>query len=168
MARSSTEAEYRALAQTASDLVWLQQLFTELCLPSSIPHVLWCDNKSAIALASNPVFHARTKHIELDYHFIREQVLAGNISLFHISSEAQIADIFTKALSVSRFQQLKTKLMVSAPPLSLRGSVKENKCEERASSSVGDAQDSTSSSTASSGYSSARRLHDCNKLLTGG
>lgn len=117
MARSSTEAEYRALAQTASDLVWLQQLLTEWHVSTSKPPVLWCDNTSAISLASNPVFHARTKHIELNYHFIREQVLAKQIVLHHVSSDAQIADIFTKALSVSRFQLLKTKLMVSEPPI---------------------------------------------------
>ncbi|XP_058217465.1 uncharacterized mitochondrial protein AtMg00810-like [Rhododendron vialii] len=76
VARSSTEAEYRAMAHTAADLVWIQQLLTELKVPISPPHVLWCDNRFAIALANNPVFHARTKHIELDYHFIREQVLA--------------------------------------------------------------------------------------------
>lgn len=113
------------MAQTASDLVWLQQFFSELHIPSSTPHGLWCDNKSAIALACNPVFHARTKHIELDYHFIREQVLNRQIVLYHISSEAQLANIFTKALSVSRFQLLKSKLMVANPPIRLRGGVKE-------------------------------------------
>lgn len=126
VARSSTEAEYRAMAQTASDLVWLQQLFSKLHIPSSTPHVLWCDNKSAIALACNPVFHARTKHIELDYHFIREQVLNRQIVLYHMSSEAQLVDIFTKALSVSRFQLLKSKLMVANPPICLWGGVKED------------------------------------------
>ncbi|XP_058217532.1 uncharacterized mitochondrial protein AtMg00810-like [Rhododendron vialii] len=124
VACSSTEAEYRAMAQTASDLVWLQQLFSELLIPSSTPHVLWCDNKSAIALACNPVFHARTKHIEIDYHFIKEQVLNHHIVLYHISSEAQIADIFTKPLSVSKFQLLKSKLMVGNPPMSLKEGVK--------------------------------------------
>lgn len=72
MARSSPEAEYKAMAQTTIDLVWIQQLLSELQISISPPHVLWCDNKSAMALASNPVFHARTKHIEIDYHFIRE------------------------------------------------------------------------------------------------
>lgn len=152
VARSSTEAEYRAMAHTATDLVWLQQLFTELLIPSSTPHVLWCDNKSAIALACNPVFHARTKHIEIDYHFIREQVLNHHIALCHISSEAQIADIFTKALSVSRFQLLKSKLMVGNPPMSLQGSVKETEDaavtvgSTTADSSLHDVQDKSTSS----------------------
>lgn len=113
------------MAHTASDLVWLQQLFSELHISLASPPVLWCDNKSAIALASNPVFHARTKHIEIDYHFIHEQVLRKSIVLAHICSEEQIADIFTKALSVYRFQALKSKLKVGEPPLSLQGAVKE-------------------------------------------
>lgn len=73
VARSSTEAEYRARAQTTKDLVWIQ-LLTELHMPISPPHVLCCDKKSTMALALNPIFHARTKHIEIDYHSIREQV----------------------------------------------------------------------------------------------
>ncbi|XP_058217520.1 uncharacterized mitochondrial protein AtMg00810-like [Rhododendron vialii] len=136
VARSSTEAEYRAMAQTASELVWLQQLFSELLIPSSTPHVLWCDNKSAIALACNPVYHARTKHIELDYHFIREQVLNNQVVLYHINSEAQLADIFTKPLSVSRFQLLKSKLMVANPPMCLQGSVKESNVADQSSTTA--------------------------------
>lgn len=119
VARSSTEAEYRAMAQTAADLVWIQQLLSELHIPISPPHILWCDNRSAMTLASNPVFHARTKHIEIDYHFIREQVLATKLVLCFIGSTAQVADIFTKGLGVSRFLFLKSKLMVGSPPMSL-------------------------------------------------
>ena len=77
---------------------------------------LWCDNLSAIALASNPVFHARTKHIEVDYHYVREQVLAKNIVISHVSTTDQVADILTKPLAASRFLLLKYKLMVSADP----------------------------------------------------
>lgn len=124
------------MAHTATDLVWLPQLFSELHIPSSTPHVLWCDEKSAIALACNPVFHARTKHIEIDYHFICEQVLSNHIALYHISSEAQIVDIFTKALSVSRFQLLKSKLMVGNPPMRLQGSVKESTTADPSSEEV--------------------------------
>lgn len=89
VARSSTEAEYRAMTQTATDLVWIQHLLSELKVPITSPPVLWCDNKSAMALASNPVFHARTKHIEIDYHFIREQ--AQKLVLYFISSQARSA-----------------------------------------------------------------------------
>lgn len=81
VSRSSIEAEYRAMANTAANLIWIQQLLAELHLHIPSPHVLWCDNKSTISLASNPVFRARTKHIEIDYYFIREQVLAKKFCL---------------------------------------------------------------------------------------
>lgn len=84
------------MAQTAADLVWIHQLLSKLHMPLHPPHVLWCDNRSAMALASNPVFHARTKHIELDYHFVRDQVLANKLVLYFITSTAQIDDVFTK------------------------------------------------------------------------
>lgn len=123
VARSSTEAEYRALAQTTAELMWLQQLLKDLCVSLDGVPVIFCDNLSAIALASNPIFHARTKHIEVDYHFIREKVLAKQVCVQHVSSEAQTADVFTKPLSVARFQHLTSKLMVKPLPLSLRGAV---------------------------------------------
>lgn len=85
--------------------------------------LLWCDNRFAMALASNPVFHARTKHIEIDYHYIREQVLAKQLDLHFVGSCNQHADIFTKGLPVSRFLLLKAKLMVGSPPMSLKGGV---------------------------------------------
>lgn len=123
-ARSSTKAEYRSLAHTAADITWLQQLLVELHVSSSQIPVIWCDNLSAIALASNPIFHARTKHVEIDYHFIREKVLAKQIVVQHVGTSDQIADVFTKSLSVARFDFLKAKLMVVTTPMSLQGSIK--------------------------------------------
>ena len=75
VSRSSIEAEYRALASTAAELAWLRTLFKDLKL--FLPHipVIWCDNNSALALASNPMFYSRTKHIEVDYHYVRGCVL---------------------------------------------------------------------------------------------
>jgi len=96
-------------------------LFKELCIPLSVAPVLWCDNISALALASNPVFHARTKHIEVDYHFVREKVLNRDILIKFISTLDQVADVFTKGLSSARFHFLKSKLLVVPPPISLRG-----------------------------------------------
>ena len=116
VALSSTEAEYRALAQTATELAWLDSLFSELGVKfSSIP-IIWCDNVSAGALASNPVFHARTKHIEIDAHYIREQVLAKNLTVQYVPSKLQIVDILTKALLFVQFAELRQKLIVIVVP----------------------------------------------------
>jgi hypothetical protein len=125
VSRSSTEAEYYALAFTTADLFWIRMLLKDLGI--SLPYVptLWCDNVSAIALASNPVFHARTKHIEVDYYFVREKVVNRDISVTFISSGDQIADVFTKGLASPHFLLLKSKLMV-VTPIRLRGAVRIN------------------------------------------
>ncbi|KAK6140717.1 hypothetical protein DH2020_025535 [Rehmannia glutinosa] len=119
VARSSTEAEYRSMAVATTDLVWIQALFAELGLHLESPAVLWCDNSSAISLASNPVFHQRTKHIEIDIHFIREKVQNKVVDVRFIPSESQIADRLTKPLSLQRFQFLCSKLSLTSFPGSL-------------------------------------------------
>jgi hypothetical protein len=123
VSQSSTKSEYRALALTTADLFWIWLLFKDLGI--SLPSVptLWCDNVSAIALASNPVFHAQTKHIEVDYHFVREKVVNHDISVKFITLGDQIVDVFTKGLASAQFLLLKFKLMV-VPPISLRGAVR--------------------------------------------
>jgi hypothetical protein len=104
VARSSTESEYRALAQVAAEISWIQALLGELEFPlPSIP-VTWCDNMSANALASNPVSHARTKHIELDVHYVRDKVLHNDLKVLYIPTSDQIADCLTKPLTHTRFQ----------------------------------------------------------------
>lgn len=125
ISRSSTEAEYHALAHTVAKLSWLQMLMRDFSIVLPSLPVLWCDNLGALALASNPVFHARSKHIAIDYHFIREKVATKQLLLRHVSSMDQVADVFTKPLSVSRFQYLKDKLVVRSfgSPTSLRGNV---------------------------------------------
>ena len=85
--------------------------------------VIYCDNMSSIQLARNPVFHARTKHIEVHYHFVREKVLVGEIDLAYVSTHEQIADIFTKALGAEKLQMFRSLLGVAEMELSLRGSV---------------------------------------------
>ncbi|KAK6156620.1 hypothetical protein DH2020_010868 [Rehmannia glutinosa] len=110
VARSSTEAEYRSMAVATTDLIWIQSLFDELGLHIESPTVLWCDNSSAISLASNPVFHQRTKHIEIDIHFIREKVRDKIIDIHFVPSESQITDVLTKPLSLARFQFLCSRL----------------------------------------------------------
>ena len=115
VSRSSTEAEYRALASGAAELAWLRQVLCDLGVVLHHAPTMWCDNTSAIALASNPVFHSRTKHIEVDYHFVRERVVRGDLHLQFISTDDQLADLFTKPLSTQRFQRLTSKLMFSTP-----------------------------------------------------
>ncbi|GJY44007.1 putative RNA-directed DNA polymerase [Tanacetum coccineum] len=103
VSRSSTEAEYKALADTVVELTWLQALLHELGIRSSSTHILWCYNLGATYLSANPIFRARTKHVEIDYHFVREKVAQGDLRVKHISKHDQIADIFTKPLPTPRF-----------------------------------------------------------------
>ena len=126
VARSSTEAEYRSLANTAAELSWVCKILQDISFPILKPPVIFCDNKSVIALAFNPVFHARTKHVEIDYHYIREKVLSGQVSVHYVASLHQFADIFTKSLPSNRFIELTSKLSVRSPSnFSLRGCVKD-------------------------------------------
>jgi hypothetical protein len=81
VSRSSTEAEYRSMALATTEMYWLRMLLKELQVPLPSPPTLWCDNSGALALASNPVFHARTKHIGVDFHFIREKVINRDTKL---------------------------------------------------------------------------------------
>ncbi|KAM1319725.1 hypothetical protein ACFX2H_004687 [Malus domestica] len=104
VSRSSTEAEYRALATAAAELDWIKQLLTVLHLAIPSSPVLFCDNMSAIALSSNPVLHQRTKHIEVDIYFVRERVAKKHLEVQFVSSSEQYANIFTKGLSTPLFQ----------------------------------------------------------------
>ncbi|PKU60478.1 Retrovirus-related Pol polyprotein from transposon TNT 1-94 [Dendrobium catenatum] len=121
VAKSSTEAEYRALSSATSDIIWLRRLLDDFSLPQSKPTSIYCDNTSAIALAHNPVFHARTKHIEIDYHFISQHIQQKAISISHINTQDQIADILTKPLSPLRFSQLRDKLTIRSTSAEFEG-----------------------------------------------
>ena len=103
--------EYRALAHVCAETVWIAHLFFDIRLPLHRPITLYCDNLSTTYMASNPVFHARTKHIELDYHFVRERVVSGSHIVRFVPSADQTADIFTKGLHKHRFEFLRSKLV---------------------------------------------------------
>jgi histone deacetylase 1/2 len=114
VARSSTEAEYRSLAQAVAEVLWLQSLLCELKIQFNIPLVL-CDNQSTVALAHKSVIHARSKHMELDIFFVREKVLSKVLIVSHIPAQHQYADLLTKALSPKRFLLPRSKLNVADP-----------------------------------------------------
>uniref|UniRef100_A0A2N9I804 Reverse transcriptase Ty1/copia-type domain-containing protein n=1 Tax=Fagus sylvatica TaxID=28930 RepID=A0A2N9I804_FAGSY len=112
VSRSSTEFEYHAVAQAATEIVWLQSLLSKLGILPSTPPILWYDNIGATYLAANPIFHARTKHIEIDVHYVRDLVSAKALSIRFVSSKDQIADTFTKPLPTTKFNFLRDNLNV--------------------------------------------------------
>jgi hypothetical protein len=98
VSRSSAEAEYRAIANAVAETCWLRQLLKELRRPPARATLVFCDNVSAQYLACNPVQHQRTKHAEIDLHFVRDKVAIGEVKVLHVPSESQFGDIFTKGL----------------------------------------------------------------------
>lgn len=112
VSKSSTEAEYRAMSAACSEIIWLRGLLAELGYSQAQPTPLHADNTSAIQIAANPVYHERTKHIEVDCHSIREAFDRLVITLPHVSTTLQIADIFTKSMSCQRHNFLVGKLML--------------------------------------------------------
>ncbi|RVW12946.1 Retrovirus-related Pol polyprotein from transposon RE2 [Vitis vinifera] len=110
VARSSAEAEFRAMAQGICEGIWLNRLLEELRVPLKHPMVLYCDNQAAISIAKNPVHHDRTKHVEIDRHFIKEKIEEGVFKVSYTPTNCQTADILTKALARVNFEDLTEKL----------------------------------------------------------
>jgi hypothetical protein len=110
VSRSSAEAEYRSMATTTCELKWLKGILSNLGVVHDEPMIIHCDSQAAIHIAKNPVFHERTKHIEVDCHFVRNEVLKNNIRPIYVSTTTQLADIFTKALGRTQFEFLLGKL----------------------------------------------------------
>ncbi|XP_071704401.1 uncharacterized protein [Rutidosis leptorrhynchoides] len=99
VSRSSAEAEYRAMGAVTCELIWILKLLTELKLKNLIPMKMFCDNSPAIQIAANPVYHERTKHFDIDWHYVRDKVSSGVIKIEKINSNLNTADLFTKGLT---------------------------------------------------------------------
>ncbi|XP_021618765.1 uncharacterized mitochondrial protein AtMg00810-like [Manihot esculenta] len=129
VARSSTEAEYRSMAHTAAELTWLEYLLKDLQVFPEKPPILYGDNLSALHLTINPVLHSRSKHVALDYHYVRERVAQGVLITRYIPLAYQIADIFTKSMTKTRLAQFRRKLCLH-PGHSLRGDIRSGSHKE--------------------------------------
>lgn len=126
VSRSSIEAKYMSLAHATVEVLLLKLLVNELHIHQTRPPTIWVDNLSTIFLSTNPVLNARTKHVEIDLHFIREKIISKSILVQHIPSHDQIADILTKPLSFQSFTRLRNKLQVFDPTsLGLKRNVKD-------------------------------------------
>jgi hypothetical protein len=111
VALSTAEAEYVAVGQCCTQLLWMRKILRDFVYNlSKVP--LICDNESAIHLADNPVEHSRTKQIDIRHHFLRDHQQRGDIDVCHISTENQLADIFTKPLDEKRLYRLHSELNV--------------------------------------------------------
>lgn len=111
VARSSVEAD-RSMALTSCEVTWLQALLQDLWITDLPPAILHCDNKAAIAIAANPVLHERTKHVDVDCHFVRDKINSGTMTTAHVPTYSQIADLLTKGLSAKQHFYLMSKLRV--------------------------------------------------------
>jgi len=112
VARSSAEAEFRGMAKGLCELIWLRSLLTEVGFPPDSAMNLFCDNKAAIDISHNPIQHDRTKHVEVDRHFIKQNLEERIIQFPFVKSEDQLADILTKAVSSINFYHSLNKLGV--------------------------------------------------------
>lgn len=110
VSRSSTEAEYRSMASTVCELQWVISLMKDFRIFPQLPVPLYCDNQAAIHISRNAVFHERTKHLDLDCHIVRERFKDGMIKTIHISTKEQVVDLFMKAVRVSVFSIMFSKL----------------------------------------------------------
>jgi hypothetical protein len=127
IALSSIEAKYRGAAIVACEVVWLQKLLSDLGQLVDAHVVIYCDNINSILLANNPVYHAKIKHIEVHYHFIRENVLAKEINLIHVNTENQVVDIFTKALGTYKLKNFRRMLWCTKSGFEFEGECREFK-----------------------------------------
>ncbi|GJZ04736.1 ribonuclease H-like domain-containing protein [Tanacetum coccineum] len=121
LSRSSAEAEYRGVANVVAETAWLRNLLRELHSPLSTATLVYYDNVSAVYMSANRVQHQRMKHIEIDIHFVRDMVTAGQVRVLHVPSRFQYADIFTKGLPSALFEEFRSSLSVRPPPAPTAG-----------------------------------------------
>jgi hypothetical protein len=112
VSRSSAEAEYRAIANGVAEATWLRQLLHELQTLPSRCTLVYCDNISVVYLSTNLVQHQRTKHVEIDLHFIQEKVAIGQVHVLHVLTTSQFTDIFMKGLPSSVFNEFRSSLNI--------------------------------------------------------
>ena len=125
VARSTTKAEYRALANAASETMWLSTLLKELAFPVIESPQLLCDNLGATHLSLNPINHSRMKHIQINLHFVRDLVHKGSLQVKHVHTQDQIADLLTKPLSRQRTELQRNKIGLTDGSLILLGHIRE-------------------------------------------
>ncbi|GJR42947.1 ribonuclease H-like domain-containing protein [Tanacetum coccineum] len=121
LSRSSAEAEYRGVANAVAETSWIRNLLRELHTPLFTATLVYCDNVSAVYMSANPVQHQRTKHIEIDIHFVRDKVAAGHVRVLHVPSRFQYAYIFTKGLPYPLFADFRSSLSVRKTPAPTAG-----------------------------------------------
>jgi hypothetical protein len=112
VALSSTEVEYKGTTIVPCEVIWLQKLLLDFKQLMDAHVVIYCDNISSILLVNNPVYHVRTKHIEVHYHFIKEKVIIKEIYLIHVNTKDQVIDIFTKTLGIDKRKKFRIMLGV--------------------------------------------------------
>ncbi|KAK9683124.1 hypothetical protein RND81_10G118500 [Saponaria officinalis] len=110
VSKSTAEAEYRSMSYATSEVVWISNLLKELHIDVGIPIPLYCDNKAAEHIAHNPVFHERTKHLDIDCHYVRDKLEEGLLIPQHVRSTEQLADLMTKPLGAQQHKYLCCRL----------------------------------------------------------
>lgn len=111
ISRSSTEAEYRSVASTTAEIIWLESFLSEVGIQPKRKPIIW-DNLSTLSLSANPVLHSRMKYIKINFYFVHEKVIRGKLSISHLLAAYQRVDILTKSLLAKKFRRLKLDLKI--------------------------------------------------------